>query len=74
MTPSEVRNPFALLMNPEVVIKAMEASERLNHLRSRICRPLDRQQGAGASDHEATEQDADRQEPEAANDATSSGD
>ncbi len=73
MTPSEVRNPFALLMNPEVVIKAMEASERLNHLRSRICRPLDRQQG-GAPEHEAAEQDADRQEADAANDATSSGD
>jgi hypothetical protein len=38
----EVRNPFALLTNPDVVVKAMESSERLSRLRSRICRPLDR--------------------------------
>jgi hypothetical protein len=38
----EVRNPFALLTNPDVVVKAMESSERLGRLRSRICRPLDR--------------------------------
>ncbi len=74
MTPSEVRNPFALLMNPEVVIKAMEASERLNHLRSRICRPLDRQLGAGAPEHDAADHDTDRHEPEAAGDAAVSGD
>ncbi len=74
MTPSEVRNPFALLMNPEVVIKAMEASERLNHLRSRICRPLDRQIGAANDDHEAADLGADLQEPDAAGDAAVSDD
>ena len=42
MTPSEATGPFALLLNPEVVVKAMEASERLSRLHSRICRPLDR--------------------------------
>jgi hypothetical protein len=42
MNPNEVANPFALLMNPEVVVKAMEASDRLGRLHSRICRPLDR--------------------------------
>lgn len=42
MTPSEAASPFALLLNPEVVVKAMEASDRLNRLQSRICRPLDR--------------------------------
>ncbi len=42
MNPTEAPNPFALLMNPEVVVKAMEASDRLGRLHSRICRPLDR--------------------------------
>lgn len=42
MTPSEATGPFALLLNPEVVVKAMEASERLSRLHSRVCRPLDR--------------------------------
>jgi hypothetical protein len=35
-------NPFALMMDPQAVIEAMERSERLNHLQSRICRPLDK--------------------------------
>jgi hypothetical protein len=35
-------NPFALLMDPEAVFKAIENSERLERLHSRICRPLDR--------------------------------
>jgi hypothetical protein len=35
-------NPFALMMDPQAVIAAMERSERLNHLQSRICRPLDK--------------------------------
>lgn len=38
----QVANPFALLMNPEAVIEAMERSSRLNHLQSRVCRPLDK--------------------------------
>lgn len=42
MTPSEVASPFALLLHPEVVVKAMESSERLTRLHSRVCRPLDR--------------------------------
>lgn len=42
MTPSEAAGPFALLLNPDVVVKAMQASERLSHLHSRVCRPLDR--------------------------------
>jgi hypothetical protein len=37
-----VRNPFMLMLNPEVVIAAMEASERLKQLNRRECRPLDR--------------------------------
>jgi hypothetical protein len=34
-------NPFALMMTPEVVFAAIERSERLGRLKSRICRPLD---------------------------------
>ena len=51
MESPEVRNPFALLTNPDVVVKAMESSERLGRLRSRICRPLDRttEQSPGAA-------------------------
>ena len=42
MTPIEAPNPFGLLINPDSVIKAIEASERLSRLHSRVCRPLDR--------------------------------
>jgi hypothetical protein len=35
-------NPFALMMDPEAVFQAMERSERLNALRSRVHRPLDK--------------------------------
>ena len=35
-------NPFALMMDPQAVLEAMERSERLNRLQSRICRPLDK--------------------------------
>ena len=34
-------NPFAMMLNPEAVVRAMESSEKLNGLQSRICRPLD---------------------------------
>jgi len=35
-------NPFALLMDPESVFRAIEKSERLERLHSRVCRPLDK--------------------------------
>jgi hypothetical protein len=35
-------NPFALMMDPASVIAAMERSDRLATLKSRICRPLDK--------------------------------
>jgi hypothetical protein len=38
-TPS---NPFALLMHPETVLHAIEHSDRLGRLQSRVCRPLDK--------------------------------
>ncbi|MFN3297290.1 hypothetical protein [Caldimonas sp.] len=35
-------NPFALMMDPQSVLDAMERSERLKRLQSRVCRPLDK--------------------------------
>ena len=37
-----ITNPFAFMMDPAAVIYAMEHSERLGQLRSRVWRPLDR--------------------------------
>ncbi len=37
-----VRNPFMLMLNPEVVLAAVEKSERLSQLNRHLCRPLDR--------------------------------
>ena len=34
-------NPFALMLTPETIFAAIERSERLSRLKSRICRPLD---------------------------------
>ena len=43
MTPQEMSsNPFALLLSPESVLRAVESSERLSRLHSRVCKPLDR--------------------------------
>lgn len=39
---SQVRNPFMLMLHPEVVIAAVENSERLGQLNRHLCRPLDR--------------------------------
>jgi hypothetical protein len=40
--PHSAPNPFALMMNPEVIVQAMECSDRLSRLQRRICRPLDK--------------------------------
>ncbi|MFN6997193.1 MAG: hypothetical protein ACK4PH_23605 [Aquincola tertiaricarbonis] len=42
MLKTAAANPFALMVNPEVVLQAVERSERLARLSSRICRPLDK--------------------------------
>lgn len=42
MLPIPTPNPFALLMDPETVFQAIERSERLSRLQSRVCRPLDK--------------------------------
>lgn len=36
------RNPFMFMINPEVVLAAVEKSERLSQLDRHLCRPLDR--------------------------------
>jgi hypothetical protein len=49
-----VSDPFAMLMDLQGVVQAMERSDRLARLQSRICRPLDKPIIAGAgSDREA---------------------
>ena len=35
-------NPFALMLNPQEVVAAMERSDRLDRLQRRVCRPLDK--------------------------------
>ncbi|MFO1275509.1 MAG: hypothetical protein U1F21_05695 [Sphaerotilus natans] len=35
-------DPFALMMNPQDILAAVERSERLGRLQRRVCRPLDR--------------------------------
>lgn len=37
-----VSDPFAMLMDLQSVVQAMERSDRLARLQSRICRPLDK--------------------------------
>ncbi len=42
MKAQQASHPFALMMDPQAVLAAMERSERLQHLQRRICRPLDK--------------------------------
>lgn len=35
-------NPFALMLDPDAVVRAMDRSERLARLKSQVCRPLDK--------------------------------
>jgi hypothetical protein len=53
------RNPFMLMINPEVVIAAMEKSERLGALNRHLCRPLDRAAPAGQAQAESDEDTGD---------------
>ncbi len=57
-------NPFVLLMNPEIIIQAIERSDRLSALNSRICRPLDKPMipKQEVSDVEAFDQEVDVEE------------
>lgn len=40
--PASDRNPFMLMIAPEVILAAIEKSERLGQLNRHLCRPLDR--------------------------------
>ncbi|MDN3920638.1 hypothetical protein [Roseateles violae] len=42
MLSTQVNSPFAMLLDPEQVVRAIEHSERLNRLHSRVYRPLDK--------------------------------
>ena len=42
MLNAQLASPFALLLNPERVIRAMECSELLNQLNSRVYHPFDK--------------------------------
>jgi hypothetical protein len=55
------RNPFMLMINPEVVLAAVAKSERLGQLNRRLCRPLDRPgpDGLPSPDSAADEDDRD---------------
>ena len=37
-----IADPFAMLINPQAVLQAIEQSGRLGALASRVCRPLDK--------------------------------
>ncbi|MBS0446919.1 MAG: hypothetical protein JSR59_13335 [Proteobacteria bacterium] len=50
-------NPFALMMDPAAVIAAVERSDRLAMLKSRICRPLDKPLIGKVQDDGASELD-----------------
>jgi len=53
-------NPFMLMISPEVVLAAIEKSERLGQLTRHLCRPLDRLAPGegGASSPGAKDEDA----------------
>ena len=56
-------NPFALMMDPDAVLRALEASDRLGRLKSRICRPLDKPLIARSADDVAAFDQAIEGEP-----------
>lgn len=51
-------NPFALMMDPQAVLLAVEKSERLQRLKSRICRPLDKPLHAAGEGGEGVAEEA----------------
>lgn len=64
-----VRNPFMLMLNPEIVLAAIEKSERLGQLNRHLCRPLDRPtpvgSSVGSSAPDQVDAEDDLEEPEA---------
>jgi hypothetical protein len=54
-------NPFMMMLSPEVVLAAVERSEKLGRLNRRMCHPLDRPVPAAAGrGAEAAEADAEQ--------------
>ena len=58
---STVANPFMLMLQPEVVLAAIENSEHLGRLNRHLCRPLDRQTISGQPAATGTPDLADRE-------------
>ena len=63
---SQVRNPFMLMIEPEVVLAAIENSERLGRLNRHLCRPLDRQITPGQAPSATVVDDADEVDEDSA--------
>lgn len=61
-TESLVQNPFMLMLSPELVLAAMERSEKLGRLNRRLCQPLDRQMPVPAAADEFSDDDGVRHE------------
>ncbi|MDE2367573.1 MAG: hypothetical protein KGN16_01270 [Burkholderiales bacterium] len=55
---TSVRNPFQMMIDPELVLAAVARSERLGQLQRRLCRPLDRVAGASAAGGDGESADA----------------
>ena len=59
-TSSITANPFMQLLNPQIIIAAVERSEKLAQLTRRVCYPLDRialpAQGAQGADGASTQE------------------
>lgn len=51
------RNPFMMMINPEIVLAAVAKSERLGQLNRHLCRPLDKPAPTGAEGAVAAEAD-----------------
>lgn len=60
--PSTSSNPFMLMLNPELVLAAVEKSERLSQLNRHLCRPLDRPVLPGQKDASGDDAAADGQD------------
>ena len=59
-------NPFALMIDPQAVLAQIEASDRLERLQRRVCRPLDKPLLGGAQEgtDDAADRSADTGEPD----------
>ena len=52
MVTSAAFNPFALIVDPAAVFRAIECSSALGNLHTRVFRPLERQDGRACVDNE----------------------